>query len=127
MKMKSNPIFLSELDIYKEFLKHYSNILPKDRRLTDTELSILSAFWDIQGGGMESLRFTPQIKKLVRDKFNFKNYANLENYLKTLKDKGYLVKNEFDILVFSKTIDLKKPLTSLEIGYEYRLQENSGG
>ena len=125
MKMKSNPIFLSELDIYKEFLKHYSNILPKDRRLTDTELSILSAFWDIQGGGMESLRFTPQIKKLVRDKFNFKNYANLENYLKTLKDKGYLVKNEFDILVFSKTIDLKKPLTSLEIGYEYRLQENS--
>lgn len=127
MKMKSNPIFLSELDIYKEFLKHYSNILPKDRRLTDTELSILSAFWDIQGGGMESLRFTPQIKKLVRDKFGFKNYANLENYLKTLKDKGYLIKNEFDILVFSKSIDLKKPLSSLEISYEYRLQENSGG
>lgn len=127
MKMHSNPIFLSELEIYKEFLKHYSNILPKDRRLTDTELSILAAFWDIQGAGMESLRFTPQIKKLVRDKFGFKNYANLENYLKTLKDKGYLTKNEFDILIFSKTIDLKKPLTSLEIKYEYKLQENSGG
>lgn len=125
MKMKSNPIFLSEVDMYKEFLKHYSNILPKEKKLTDTELSILAAFWEIQGDGMESLRFTPQIKKLIRDKFNFKNYANLENYLKSLKDKGFLTKNNFDILTFSKSIDLKRPLSSLEIAYEYRLQENS--
>jgi hypothetical protein len=125
--MKSNPIFLSEVDMYKEFLKHYSNILPKEKKLTDTELSILAAFWEIQGDGMESLRFTPQIKKLIRDKFNFKNYANLENYLKSLKDKGFLTKNNFDILTFSKSIDLKRPLSSLEIAYEYRLQENSGG
>src|SRR5574343_371988 len=123
MKLRTKPVYLSETDMYKEFLKHSGNILPKEKRLTETEMDILSVFWDFQGNNMELLRFSPQIKKLVREKFNFKKHANLENYLKSLRDKGYITKDQNGFTVISKAFDLKKPLQSIEITYEYKLQE----
>lgn len=125
LKIRSKPILVTEEILYKEYLKHFCNLLPKERKLTETEIDILTSFWDFQGNGMEYMRFTPQIKKLIRDKFGFKKHANLENYLKNLKDKQFLVKDENGITKLAKAIDLKKPLKGLEITYEYKLRQDS--
>jgi hypothetical protein len=124
MKIKTNPIVTDNIGIYKEFLRHYSSILPDDKKLTKTEIDVLAAFWDVQGDGVEAMRFSPQIKKLIRDKFKFKHYANLENYLNSLKLKGFIEKNSLGLFYIQKKIDLKKPINNLVIEYEYRLQED---
>lgn len=124
MKIVIGPNNLEEIEIYKKFLEHISNSSGEEK-LSKTEIEILAAFWDIQGSGMEGMRFSPQVKKLIREKFNFKNHANLENYIKSLKQKGYIEQNSYGVNIINRRMDFKKPLKDLTITYEYRLQENS--
>lgn len=124
MKIVIKPDVLEMVDIYKKFLEHISNS-ENEEKLSKTEIEILAAFWEVQGQGMEGMRFSPQVKKLIRDKFSFKNHANLENYIKSLKSKGYIQQNKYGVNIIAPRIDFKKPLSNLTITYEYRLQENS--
>ena len=124
MKIVIKPDILEEVEIYKNFLEHISNSSGEEK-LSKSEIEILASFWDIQGNGMEGMRFSPQVKKLIREKFGFKNHANLENYIKNLKGKGYITQNQYGVNIIAPRIDFKKPLKSLTITYEYRLQENS--
>lgn len=124
MKIVIKPDVLEMVDIYKKFLEHISNS-ENEEKLSKTEIEILAAFWEVQGQGMEGMRFSPQVKKLIRDKFGFKNHANLENYIKSLKSKGYIQQNKYGVNIIAPRIDFKKPLSNLTITYEYRLQENS--
>ena len=83
---------LDRKDFYPKYLKLVNVILPKP--LTSKEIEILSAFMELQGDVIEDDRFGTQSRKLIRKKFGFKTYSNIDNYIKYFKDKGVLVKED---------------------------------
>jgi hypothetical protein len=125
LDLVANPIYSDSKEMFKAFLRHTCTLLPEDKQLTKTEIDILTAFWLFNDEDTKAIRFTAPIKKIVRDTFGFKHYANLENYLNSLKAKGFIVKNKHGINIINPSFDLGPTLEILTVKYEYRLQENS--
>lgn len=120
---------LSIKAFYKEFLRHTSNSMPAHRRLTDMEIEVLTEFWILEGDMVNKDRFSTSVRRYIReDVFNFKNYSNLDNYLKSLIDKGFILQNG-KVLVINPRYDIPKDRLRKDkvvtLQYEFRLEETS--
>lgn len=97
-------------EFYKEFLRHTCNSLPNHRRLTDKEIDVLTEFWALEGDLVKRDRFSTSVKRYIReDVFNYKNYANLENYLASLIKKGFIQKSGKKMRI-RPSVDLSKDI-----------------
>lgn len=97
MKVISKQVRLENYDYFKVHLSIINAFLPV--KLTQRELEVLSLFMSFRGDLAEQ-RFGTTAKSLVKKKLNITS-PNLSNYLKSLIDKGFIVKktmNEYDIL-----------------------------
>lgn len=97
MKIISKQVRLENQEYYKIHLNIINAFLPI--KLTQRELEVLSLFMSFRGDLAEQ-RFGSTAKSIVRKKLNISS-PNLSNYLKSLIDKGFIVKktvNEYDIL-----------------------------
>ena len=111
---------------YKQFLRHASIILPAYNRLTDMEAEVLTEFYVMDDAKFEGNRFGLSGKRYVREAFEFNNYSNLDNYLKALVDKGYLVRDGRNYKIVDKYNLPKKrsngeDIRDIKIVYSYGL------
>tara|TARA_Y100000401_G_C8323389_1_gene226771 strand:- start:696 stop:1055 length:360 start_codon:yes stop_codon:yes gene_type:complete len=111
---------LDRKEFYPKYLKLVNVILPKP--LTTKEIEILSAFMELQGDAIEDDRFGTQARKLVRAKFGFKTYSNIDNYIKFFKNKGVLIK-EGDKLKINRRIFIPKTEKEVELTFKFKLTD----
>jgi hypothetical protein len=109
---------LSRKEFFPKYLKLVNVILPKP--LTSKEIEILSAFMELQGDAIEDDRFGTQARKLVRNKFGFKTYSNIDNYIKYFKDKGVLIKEEGKLKI-NRRIFIPKNEKEVELTFKFKL------
>lgn len=83
---------LPKIEYLKTHLSIVNCIIPKDTRMTPSEIKILATFMDM-GSGTGKYRFGTTSRKVVMDKLGI-SISNLSNYFKSLQDKGILVKRE---------------------------------
>jgi hypothetical protein len=112
----------SEKEFYMEFLRHTSMNMPKDRILHPKEIEVLAEFWNLSGDLVRNHRFSTSAKRYVREKFGYKNYSNLENYLYSLHDKGYIIKDSSGNWQISKKYNLPKGHKNIRIQYDYEVE-----
>jgi DNA-binding MarR family transcriptional regulator len=84
---------------YNLHLQIINAVLPV--RLTDKELEVLSAFMSLDKKLIEENYFNPLARKIVLKKLNL-SAAGLSNHLKSMIDKGFLVKNNMTNLITIK-------------------------
>ena len=111
---------LDRKEFYPKYLKLVNVILPKP--LTTKEIEILSAFMELQGDAIEDDRFGTQARKLVRAKFGFKTYSNIDNYIKFFKNKGVLIK-EGDKFKINRRIFIPKTEKEVELTFKFKLTD----
>ena len=83
---------LKKKNFLPKYLKLVNVILPDP--LTQREIEVLSAFMELEGDLVDEDRFGTQARSLVRRKFGFKTYSNLDNYIKYFKKKGVIYTDE---------------------------------
>jgi len=110
---------LDRKEFFPKYLKLVNVILPKP--LTSKEIEILSAFMELQGDAIEDNRFGTQARKLVRNKFGFKTYSNIDNYIKYFKDKGVLIKEDDGKLKINRRIFIPKSEQEIELTFKFKL------
>ena len=110
---------LDRKQFYPKYLKLVNVILPKS--LTTKEIEILSAFMELQGDAIEDNRFGTQARKLVRQKFGFKNYSNIDNYIKYFKNKGVLISDDNKKLMINRRIFIPKDEQDVELTFKFKL------
>ena len=91
------------------FIVHLSIINPLlPVKMTPKEVEVLGTFMGIEGEVAEKDRFGTTCKKIVKEKLNLSD-GGLGNYIKSLKEKGFLYYNEnkvlclLDVLLADKT------------------------
>jgi hypothetical protein len=109
---------LSLKDFYIKFLQHTSFNLPDHRQLTNMETKILAEFWYMTGELADKDRFSTSAKRYIREKFNFKGYSNLENYITNLQMKGFILKKD-DTYIINPNYNLPKGSGDITIEYKY--------
>lgn len=80
------------------FVKHLQIVnvfLPKS--LTSKEIDVLAAFMSLDGELVKKDRFGTTARKVVMEKYNL-SPGGLGNYLKSLKDKGAIFINDYNVL-----------------------------
>lgn len=124
MKEAKRTKEVSIKEFYKEFVGHISNTLPEHRRITSTELEVLTEFWMLEGALAEIGRFSTASKRYIReDLFRFKTYSGLENYITKLYKKGYISVDDNGNKCIAKAFDLPKNKIKedgkFSVSYEY--------
>jgi len=109
-------------EFYMQFLMHTSINLPHSRQLTEREREVLTEIWLLEDVFVKGERISPSTKRYLREKFKYTNYSNLDNFLKSLKDKGFLVRNEKGFLDIRSSYNL--PRTKGEVRIEYLFDVN---
>lgn len=74
-------------DYYVVHLSIINPLLPV--RMTPKELEVLGTFMSLTGDIAEADRFGTTCKKIVKEKLNLSD-GGLGNYIKTLKEKGFI-------------------------------------
>jgi len=114
MEIIQKQIRLEEIEYYKTHLYIVNALLPV--KLAPKEISVLALFMSFKGD-LAKDRFGSTAKKIVRTKLNL-SQPGLGNYLKSLKRKGFLIKNretrELEI------IPILKPEDSVQM-YQFKL------
>ena len=89
----------------KYYIKHLEIINPLlPIQLTPKEIEVLGNFMSLEGEIAEEDRFGTTCRKVVKDKLNLSD-GGLGNYIKSLKDKGFIItieNDKMDILEFLK-------------------------
>ena len=78
-------------DYYVMHLSIINPLLPI--KMTPKEIEVLGAFMSLNGEIAEADRFGTTCKKIVKEKLNLSD-GGLGNYIKTLKEKGFIYYNE---------------------------------
>ena len=113
---------VSRNKFYHKYLQLINVILPEP--LTTKEIEILSAFMELEGDLIEEDRFGTQCRKYIRDKFKFKSYSNLDNYIKYMKQKGVLLRDEdTGKLIINKRIEIPKDTKDIELVFKFELED----
>lgn len=81
---------VSKEDYYVIHLGIINPLLPV--RMTPKELEVLGTFMSLTGSIAEADRFGTTCKKIVKEKLNLSD-GGLGNYIKTLKEKGFIYYN----------------------------------
>jgi len=87
--------------------RDYLSLLNGILKLTAVELDVLAAFLDVDA----FICATKKGRRIVAEKLGMKNVAVLNNYVKSLKDKGVIYKDQFGSY---KYIDIVSPRMELE-------------
>jgi hypothetical protein len=110
---------LRKKDFIPKYLKLINVILPNP--LTSKELDILSSFMELEGDLVESDRFGTQARSYVREKFGFKTYSNLDNYIKFFKNKGVIFSDSEGKLRLNPKISIPKHEKEIELTFSFKL------
>lgn len=88
-------ISVSREDYYVAHLSIINPLLPV--KMTPKEIEVLGTFMSITGEVAEHDRFGTTCKKIVKERLKLSD-GGLGNYLKVLKEKGFIYTNEAGIL-----------------------------
>lgn len=88
MKRIKKTLKLDSKDFYQKHLEVINPFLPI--KLTPKEIEVLSEFMNLEGDLKEDL-FGTTSRKVVKEKLNI-SAGGLGNYLKSLKEKGFIYK-----------------------------------
>jgi len=90
--MITKQVNLTEREFYQLHLSIINNFLPV--KLSETEIVILAEFLRLP----EIIRLKTQGRKIVRNNLNI-SHGVLGNHLRSLRDKGYIVRIENDEII----------------------------
>lgn len=90
--------------------RDYLSLLNGILKLTAVELDVLAAFLDIDA----FVCATKTGRRIVAEKLGMKNVAVLNNYVKSLKDKGVIYKDQFGSYRYLDIVSPKMELESIE-------------
>lgn len=108
---------------YMHFLMHTSLNLPSHRQLTERQMEVLTEFWLLEGSIVDKNRFCSSAKRMIRDKFNYKNYSNLDNFINALEQKGFIYRNEDGNLEIKPAYNLGRDFKTIKIEYLFNVTE----
>ena len=91
MEIIKKTLTLSEEDYYTTHLSIINPLLPI--KMTPKEIEVLGTFMSLKGEIAEADRFGTTCKKIVKEKLDLSD-GGLGNYIKTLKEKGFIYYNE---------------------------------
>ena len=107
--MKKKKITVNINSTYK-YVQLWNGIF----KLTDKELSIISAFIDVNNITEEVNLCSVSNKKKVSNMVGIKDYNTLNNYVKSFKDKGVMLKND-NIYVLNPFLDPDTDIVEINI------------
>jgi len=93
-----------------EGTRDYLSLLNGILKLTEVELDVLAAFLDVD----PFICASKGARKLVAERLQMKNVAVLNNYVKSLKDKGVIYKDQFGSYKYLDIVSPKMELESIE-------------
>ena len=99
MEILKKVLFLKEEDYYTTHLSIINPMLPK--QLTPKEIQVLGAFMSLKGDIATVDRFGTSCRKIVKNKLELSD-GGLGNYIKSLKDKGFILVNSEEIMYIPK-------------------------
>jgi len=104
----------------KEYYKTHLNIINEfiPTRLTEKEIDVLACFMSLEPSIIEEDMFNTLARKMVKEQLDNLSAASLSNHLRSLIDKGYLIKNEITNRL--KIIDNLFPHDTMQ-GYQFKL------
>lgn len=108
---------LSEEEYYKKHLQIINPLLPK--QLTQKELEVLAGFMALDGDIVKKDRFGTTARKIIKDRLSLSD-GGLGNYLKALKEKSFIFKNEFNVLEAQSMLFPEKDWQ----GYQFKIVKN---
>lgn len=92
------------------YLEDYLLLLNGLLKLTGTEIKVLAAFLDYD----DSICATKQGRKVVAEQLKMKNVAVLNNYVKSLKDKGCIYKDRTGLYRYNPIVSPREDIESIE-------------
>ena len=108
---------LSKKKFLPKYLKLVNVILPDP--LTQREIDVLAAFMELEGDLVKEDRFGTQARGVVRKKFGFKSYSNLDNYIKYFKKKGVLFQDTEGKLKLNPKISIPESEDKVELAFQF--------
>ena len=105
MEVIKKILNLNEDDYFKTHLSIINPMLPK--QLTPKEIEVLGAFMALKGEVAQVDRFGTTCRKIVKTKLNLSD-GGLGNYIKALKDKGFILSNTEGIMYIPKVLFANK-------------------
>jgi len=90
--------------------RDYLSLLNGILKLTTVELDVLAAFLEVD----QFICATKTSRKIVAEKLGMKNVAVLNNYVKALKDKGVIYKDQFGNYKYIDVVSPRMELESIE-------------
>jgi hypothetical protein len=105
MEVIKKALLLEEDKYFTTHLSIINPMLPK--QLTPKEIEVLGTFMSLKGDIAQVDRFGTTCRKIVKTKLGLSD-GGLGNYIKSLKDKGFIVKNEEGIIEIPKILFAEK-------------------
>jgi hypothetical protein len=103
----------------KSFLRHYLELMNGILKLTPRELDSLLLFLDFD----PEVACSMQARKHVAEAMSFKNVSVLNNYVKSLKDKKVIYKDDHGVYRYN---DIVKPDANLgTLTFKFVVEETS--
>lgn len=95
---------LDEVDYYVKHFEIVNAVLPV--KMTQKEIEVLGNFLSLKGDLVDVDRFGTTARKIVKERMGLQD-GGLGNYIKSLKDKGFIkeIEGKLDILPFLKVND----------------------
>lgn len=114
MKIIQRAFKVENQEYYNMHLQIVNAILPV--KLTDKELEVLSAFMGLDKNIIEENYFNPVARKKVLKRLDI-SAAGLSNHLKSMINKGFLIKNDI-----TNTITIREFLLPEDDGQGYQFK-----
>lgn len=92
------------------YLEDYLLLLNGLLKLTGTEIKVLAAFLDYDN----TICATKRGRKVVAEQLKMKNVAVLNNYVKSLKDKGCIYKDRTGLYRYNPIVSPREDVESIE-------------
>lgn len=108
---------LSEKDYYNKHLQIINQILPV--QMTNKEVEVLASFMSLGGDIIKKDRLGTTARKIVMNQLSI-SPGGLGNYLKSLKNKGFIFYNDFNVLVIKEILFPEKERQ----GYQFKIEQN---
>lgn len=103
MEIIQKQLVLKEEKYYEKHLEVINPFLPKNAKMTEMEIKVLSLFMSFTGEVAEQERFGTFLRKKVLSKLTISG-PGLSNYIASLKKKGILVEGLADNLTIHNAI-----------------------
>lgn len=99
-------IVCDEREFYLNFIRHVNLTVDKSIRLTEMEAKVLCEFWMYKTPDVKPYRFNTIVRQEVANTLGLSTINDVNNYVKSLTDKGVLYKNKLDVLCIKEKFDL---------------------